>query len=151
MMKPIATILTPLAAAALLTACNSGGTGSSFTNPTTCGVPSNTVMAYPKNGASKVPASVTSIYIVSAATNLNNGNYNSAIQPPNGLPFFYGSNFTAVNESQVPVPHAHPNFANPQWYQSVIGPISSGSTYVIGFNINNQICNPAGLGQFTTQ
>ena len=151
MKKSLGIAFVPLVAASVLAACNNSGTGTSFTNPPTCGVPGTTVLAFPKNGAAKAPAGLTSVYIVSSVNYLNNGNYNSAIQPPNGLPYYYGNSWAQIPESQVPKPHASPGFSNPTWYSSYIGGLQSGSTYVVGFNVVNQICNPAGLGSFTTQ
>lgn len=138
-------------AAALLAACNNSGTGQSLNNPTICGLQGTTYMIYPIPGSAAVPDSVTNVYIVSNNDTLANGNFNTAIQPPNGIPYFFGSTFSSVPATAVPKPHSHPHVSNPHYYTSNIGGLAAGSTYTIGFNVLNQNCTPAGLGTFTTR
>ncbi len=149
MKKSLGIFALVFAAASVLAACN-GSNNNSFTNTPTCGLQGNTVLVYPKPGAINVPDGTTRVYIASDNNTLANGNFNTAIQPPNGLPYYFGTTFAQVPESQIPKPHASPGISNPTFYVSGIGGLSAGSTYVIGFNILNQTCNPAGLGQFTT-
>jgi hypothetical protein len=144
-------ILPTCAAALLLAACNSNGTGQNYTNPPVCGLQGTTYLVYPINGAANVPDSTQVVYIVSNNDTLGNGNFNTFIQPPNNLPAYPGNNFVSVPASSVPKPHAHPSVSNPHYYSSNIGGLSAGSTYVIGFNVVNQNCVPAGIGSFTTQ
>ena len=150
-MKRLLGVSACLAAAALLAACNNGGTGVNYNNQPTCGLQGTTYMIYPIPGSNAVPDTVQNVYIVSNNNTLANGNFNTAIQPPNGLPYFFGSAFASVTASQVPKPHSHPHVSNPHYYVSNIGGLSAGSTYTIGFNVLNQSCTPAGIGTFTTR
>ncbi len=130
-----------------LAACNNGS-NNSF-NPGNCTPPGTTVMVYPIPGATGVPASTQTIYVASVSSALANGNYGTAIAPPNGLPVYNGGNFVRVSPSAVPKPAASPSFANPFYYSSNVGGLSGGSTYSIGFN-QNVTCIPTNLGAFTT-
>ncbi|HTU80735.1 MAG TPA: hypothetical protein VMF61_01310 [Candidatus Acidoferrales bacterium] len=150
MKKSLRIVSFAVLAASVLAACNSNNSTPISSTPT-CGLQGNTVMVYPIPGAVRVPDNTTNVYIASSNNTLANGNFNTAVQPPNGLPYFYGTNFSQIPESQIPHPHASPSITNPTYYVSNVGPLSSGSTYVIGFNVENQVCNPAGIGQFTTR
>jgi hypothetical protein len=149
-MKKFLGVLIAVVAASVLSACNNNSTNS-ITNPPTCGLQGTTVMIYPINGATNVPVTANTVYIASNNNTLANGNFGTVIQPPNGLPYYPGSPFTQVPLSSVPKPHANPSISNPSYYASGIGGLSAGSTYTIGFNVINQVCNPAGIGVFTTQ
>ena len=146
-----------VAALSALAAC--GGTGTSNNNgggnTPGCTLPSTFVVSYPINGATNVPSNTGYVYIASQQTNLANGNFNTAVQPPNGLPAYIGGKFVTVPLSQVPKPRTLATFTNPIYYKSLIayngGGLISGATYQVGFNNLATSCSPVLFDTFTTQ
>jgi hypothetical protein len=143
------------AAASGLAACgggssnpNTGGGGGP-----TCTLPSTFAMVYPINN-STVPSTTGSVFVATQATNLANGNYNTAVQPSGGLPAYLANAFEQVPLSQVPKPRSLPTFSKPIYYRSFIaiynGGLIAGATYQIGFNNTSTSCSPPLIDTFTT-
>ncbi|HTX58529.1 MAG TPA: hypothetical protein VMH02_02545 [Verrucomicrobiae bacterium] len=149
LVRPAAAIV----AAALLAACNGGNTTSTYPTPgPNCVLPSTFTMMYPENN-STAPANTTEVYIASQNSTLANGSYQTVWVPPDTNTALQGGYFTKVPLSAVPTPRATPGFSNPVYYESSIGPLSTGSTYQIYFNnVNSSTnCTPTLIDTFTTQ
>jgi hypothetical protein len=146
-----------LAAAAGLAACGGGNTnpnnGGGGGGPT-CALPSTFAVVYPINGASNVPPSNSYVYIATQS-NIGGGNFNAAVQPPNGLPAYVGSSFAQIALSSIPKPRSLPTFSGAIYYRSFISAYASGglitnSTYQVGYNNQGTSCSPNLFDTFTT-
>ena len=146
-------LLTPvsifaLAAAFALSGCN----GSSSTNPSNspaCSSPGSFTAVYPINRATNVPDSIQNVYVASSVA--LGSQYTNFIGPPGGgaIP---GNLFSQVPLSQIPKPRAKPAFANPIYYVTSVGTLSSASTWTMFLNNTNSAnCAPVQYLSFTTQ
>jgi len=135
-------------AAVSLAACNSNN---SSTNPSTypnCTAPGSFQAIYPINGSTNVPDSTQVVYVASSVA--LGSQYQNAVLPPGGY-LQSGNQFSQVPLSQVPTPRATPGFANPIYYQTAVGTLSSASTWTFYLNNTNSNCQPVQYLQFTTQ
>jgi len=141
--------LLAVAAAMLLGACNSNNNNNNPSNFPTCTPPGSFVAVYPINGATNVPDSVQNVYVASSVTLGNQ--FMNVIGPPGGGAVA-GNLFSQVPLSQIPTPRAKPNFANPIYYVTAVGTLSSASTWTMFLNNTNSVnCVPFQYLSFTTQ
>jgi hypothetical protein len=142
-------------AVAALAACGSNNNNSTTPSGPSCGLPTTFTAVYPINGSTTVPTNAGYLYIATQNTNIANGNYSTAVQPPNGLPAYFGGPFVQVTLASIPKPRTLPTFSSPIYYRSLIayssGGLISGATYQIGFNNGNSNCTPKLIDTFTTQ
>jgi hypothetical protein len=131
-----------------LAACNSGTNNNNPSGFPNCTAPGSFVAVYPINGANNVPDSTQSIYVASSVTL---GNQFMNVIGVNGGTF-PGNQFSQVPLSQIPTPRTKPSFANPIYYVSTVGTLSTATQYTMFLNNSNSInCVPVQFQQFTTQ
>jgi hypothetical protein len=139
-----------LASALGLSACSSGsGSTSNPSNFPNCTAPGSFAAVYPIPGAANVPDSTQFVYVASSVA--LGSQYLNAIQS-NGGSTQIGTGFSQVPLSQIPTPHANPSFANPIYYATGVGSLSSETTLTM-FLTNQAIpnCVPLQYLTFTTQ
>jgi hypothetical protein len=137
-----------LASAVALSACNSGNS-SNPTNFPSCTAPGSFTAVYPINGAANVPDSTQNVYVASSVT--LGSQYMNVIGLPGGG-VIAGNLFSQVPLSQVPKPRALPSFANPIYYVTSVGTLSSASTWTMLLNNTNSAnCVPVQYLKFSTQ
>lgn len=149
--------LAVIAAAASLTACNSGGS----VNPTptvgpTCAPPGGiqSVLVYPAPSATGVSDTNGQIVIGSTAalpTGTSTDNWDIAIVDsvyPNGTTM---PGALTITTPPFPTPNATPSFANPVYQTQAFGaPFAAGQTVKVYINNLATNCAPLLLGQFST-
>jgi hypothetical protein len=150
MKTPFAKSLGLFLLAFALAACNSNG---STNNPSTfpnCTAPGSFVAVYPINGSSNVPDSTQNVYVASSVA--LGSQFMNVIGLPAGGGLIPGNQFSQVPLSQIPTPRAKPSFANPIYYVTAVGTLSSAQTWTMFLNNTNiSNCQPSQYLQFTTQ
>jgi hypothetical protein len=151
------TTLALLSIGLALAGCNGYDNGG---NPpgygTVCTPPANTVLVYPKNGATAVADNTMTVYIAvpSALSNAGNLDLNLIGPPSYGQQLTNG--FTSVSYASIPTPNTVPGYANPQYYASTLTfGLTAASTFNVHWNNPNSACDSTTsasfLGSFTTQ
>jgi len=148
MKTPFAKSLGLFLLALTLAACNSGSNSSTPSNFPSCKAPGSFVAVYPINGATNVPDGTQNVYVASSVA--LGSQFMNVIAVNGGN--FPGNQFSQVPLSQIPTPRTKPSFANPIYYVTAVGSLSTATTYAMGLNNTNiQNCVPTQYMQFTTQ
>ena len=148
MKTPFAKTLAFFLLALALAACNSGTNNSNPSTFPSCKAPGSFVAVYPINGANNVPDGTQNVYVASSVT--LGSQFMNVIAVNGGN--FPGNQFSPVPLSQIPTPRTKPSFANPIYYVTAVGSLSTATTYAMGLNNTNiQNCVPSQYMTFTTQ
>ncbi|MFZ0031466.1 MAG: hypothetical protein WBE79_06800 [Candidatus Cybelea sp.] len=151
MKKPIGAKCALFAAAAVLAACNSGGSNTGVppgTGMNCSGPPNQLEVLFPAPGSRRAPPALANVYVATKGQLPPNNSFNFFLTQSNGASTFTGI-FGGISKSQIPTPHATPSYSGAVYYASAIaGPYGSG--YVIGpsqsvsllWNIAGSGCSP---------
>lgn len=131
-----------------LAACNSSSNNNNPSGFPNCTPPGSFVAVYPISGSTNVPDGTQNIYVASSVT--LGSQFMNVIGVNGGT--FPGNQFSEVPLSQVPTPRTKPSFANPIYYVSAVGSLSTATTYTMFLNNTNSVnCVPVQFQSFTTQ